>query len=489
MSVLGHSAIGIDVSDGTLKAAQLSRSGRRLTLRRTWRLPLLRPADPECQAEAVALLLRRVRPGTGTRLVLSAPAEESVTRTYMLPVLDAARLAELVRYELLAEVGVPDDDLLIRHLARRGAGEQPVHVYALRRRRLEALQAALARRGVDVDDWELPGFALLSFVELERPAARDRLLLGVGHTATDALLVTDTGLWVRHLALGLDSGAPEEVAARLAAEAEAAARALLPADRPFRPQQVVLLEDGACDARFAGALKKALALPLVRVDSLQRVHAALLLHHADQTPEQALSSARAFGLALAGLGAARFRCPAIEGSPRREALRLGPAVAASVLVAAAALLLLGVQGEARARELQSALPISLLGELRDRDRHGEELHAEIAGAQAAADRLLALARRRPAVLLPRHALDALGSVTLERGGQPLHLERLWLDTGDAGQRGVLSLTVQASSAFDGQLGDRLQRALRAEFPDAVVRGPDALPVGGLSQWTVEIALK
>src|SRR5262249_25139179 len=154
----------------------------------------IEPDDgPETRAAAVAELLRRARPGSGTRLVLSAPAEESLTRTYRLPALDAAPADELVRYELLAELGLPDDDLVIRHLAHRIGGEPPVHVSALRRRRLAALQSARSARGVDVDDWELPGWALASFVEHELPGGRDRLLLGVGQRATDLVLLSGSG--------------------------------------------------------------------------------------------------------------------------------------------------------------------------------------------------------------------------------------------------------------------------------------------------------
>jgi hypothetical protein len=487
MSVLGHSAIGIDVSDGTLKAVQLQCSARRLTLRRTWREPLP-DLSAAARAEAVAAFLRHAKPQAATRLVLSAPAEESVTRTFVVPEMDAARVAELVRYELLAELALPDDDLVIRHLARTGPGELPMPAYALRRRRVDAQAAALRERGVDVDRWELPGFALASFVDLELPGARDRIVLGVGRAASDLVLMADGGLWARRLALGLQDLPAEELAARLRAEVDAAVAALLPVDRPFRPQHVVLTEEGALDAAFAGALKRALDLPLARVDALRRMHASVLLQHAGQTPEQALSSARAFGLALAGLEVGAYRCPAVEGSPRREVLRLLPAVAAAVLICAATLLLLGEQARARADELQQTLSTARLGDLLDRTRHREELRHESAAAQASADRLLALAQRRPNVLLPRRALAAVAAVAGERDGQTLHLERLWLDAGEPGQAGALSLTLHAAPAFDATLGERLQRALRAEFADVEVHGPESAPVEGQSQWTVKVML-
>jgi len=489
MSVLGEAALGVDVSDGTLKAALLRRNGRRVTLLRTWRAPLPEHADTAALAEALAAFVRRARPGAGTRVVVSAPAEDSVTRTFQLPVVDAARLGELVRYELLSELGLPDDDLVIRHLARRGLGEQPVHVYALRRARLHGLQAALGARHLRPDAFELPGWALASLVEHERPAARDRVLLGVGRTASDIVLLTEVGLWARHVDLGLATAPPDVLATRLRDEYEASVPGLLPIDQPFRPAEAVLLEDGACDARFAAALKHALGLPVTRLDALERIESSWRLAHEGQTAEQALSSARALGLALAGVELARFRCPAAGGDPRRAAVGLLPAAALAVGLAGGSLLVLGLQARAMTRELQSTLPISLLGDLRDRARDLDAKRAAVAEAQAACDELLALARRRTAVLAARPVLAVVSEIAGERAGHALHVERAWLDSGAAGQRGLLSLTLLASPRLDEQLGERLLRGLRIAYPDVTVHGPEPAPGSELSQWTVEVGLR
>jgi hypothetical protein len=76
----------------------------------------------------------------------------------------------------------------------------------------------------------------------------------------------------------------------------------------------------------------------------------------------------------------------------------------------------------------------------------------------------------------------------EREGQALHLERLWLDAGEPGQAGALALTLHAAPEFDASLGERLQRALAADFADVEVHGPEPAPVQGLSQWTVKMVL-
>ncbi|HTE05030.1 MAG TPA: hypothetical protein VK824_02460, partial [Planctomycetota bacterium] len=58
MSLFGQSAVGIDLSDGTLKAVRLERSGRRVTWTASWRLGCAGEADPHAAAlDALARLL------------------------------------------------------------------------------------------------------------------------------------------------------------------------------------------------------------------------------------------------------------------------------------------------------------------------------------------------------------------------------------------------------------------------------------------------
>jgi Tfp pilus assembly PilM family ATPase len=100
MSAFGGAALGIDVSDGTLKAVRLSRRGGRLILQHTWRLEIAE--RPDAELEALRALVQQARPGPGTRIVISAPTRGLFSRTYTLPAMSGERVAELVRYEVLA---------------------------------------------------------------------------------------------------------------------------------------------------------------------------------------------------------------------------------------------------------------------------------------------------------------------------------------------------------------------------------------------------
>jgi hypothetical protein len=157
MSLLGRSAVGIDLSDGTLKAVLLTRRGHRLTLRRAWRIEL---ADREgAELDALAELLGSVNPGPGTRIVLSAPARDLFSRTYLVPAMESARIAELARYEVHSELADRHQDLLVRHHVRKGVSESQVHAYAIDRRQIDGFRARLAERRIAYDDLETPGFA------------------------------------------------------------------------------------------------------------------------------------------------------------------------------------------------------------------------------------------------------------------------------------------------------------------------------------------
>jgi hypothetical protein len=300
--------------------------------------------------------------------------------------------------------------------------------------------------------------------------------------------MTDGGLWMRHLPIGLESEDPEQLAHRLKDEIEAAVAFFLPSDRVFRPQELVLTEEGALDAHLVAPLKRELGLPITRVTELQRIHVGGRALRATPTPEQALSMAKAFGLALSGTGLARFRCPVVEGHPERAAARRLPAVAAGVLIASAALIGTGELSRHWADELQAAVPPELQAALLDRVREHAAMREQVAEAEHSAALLLDIARRRPATFQLRRVLGAVGRVAAERDGASLHLDNLWLATSEPGRPGLLSLTVLSDPRFDAALGERLGAALRVDFESVEVRGPEPAPVPEQSRWVVEIAL-
>lgn len=482
--MIGRSALGIDISDGALKAVLLKRRGRRITLRRTWRMPL---ADkPSAGIVAAARLLHSARPGSGTRVVLSAPTAGLFSRSYLVPAMDAPRIEELVRYEVLAETGRGDEDLLIRHHVRKGVEEQQAHAYALPTATVDGFRARLADERVSYDDIETPGFALASFVELEMPSGRDRVLLGVGRRGSELVLQTEAGLWMRHIPLGLDHGEPEELASRFRQEIGAAVAHLLPEDREFRPGECVLTEEGVCDPAFTGALKRALGLSVVRVAALDRIHASWRLKHEGQDQVHALSSAKAFGLALSGLGAARYRCPVVDGDPRREALRRVPTVATGVIAASLALVGFGELTAHWAGKLDETLPAALAEEMAVRVDESRAIARERDALLERGKLLTALADRRAAAFLPRRALGVVSDLAAERSDTSLHLEHLWLASTEADRAALMTLTLHAAPELDATLGPTLSEAFAEDFGDVRVRGPEPAPIDGWSRWVVEL---
>jgi len=486
MSLLAQSAWGIDVSDGTLKAVRLTRRGRRITLRRAERQTIDGGEDPEAAADALADFVRRVPLGTQARVVISCPTRGVFSRTYMIPTMDTTKVEEMVRYEVLSEVGVPPDDVLVRHHVRKGVAEQEVHAYALRARLVQAWRALLAERRIGYDALETPGFALASFIELEMPLGRDRILLAVGRHATELVLLAESGLWMRHLPLGLASLPDNEsLAARLKNEIGAAIGAFLPSDRPYTPHDLVLTEEGALDAGFTGALRKATGLTVTRVQTLQRIQAARSLN---RDAERTLTMGKALGLALSGLELGRFRSPVVQGDARREAQRLVPRMAAGVLLASAGLVGFGEAAAHKTATLDAVIAPRLADDVLELAGERARLLDERQSLQSVSDALLAVAKSRSAVFAPRRALKPLAALVSDPALRDAHVERLWVSPPTRARAGVLTVVLLCRPELDTVMPERLEAALRADFGPATVRGPETGASPGRSRFVLEVAL-
>lgn len=490
MNLFADTALGLDAIDGTLKAVLLARRGRKVELLRTWRLPYCQEPDIGAGRRlALRRFLGLARPGAWPRIVVSASDRGHFSQTYLIPSMVAERIEEMVRYEMLSTLGIPDDELIMRHHVRKGVVECQVHALALDKKRVHGAAGELRELKVPFDELQPPGYALASFVEHEIPLGRDRIVLGVGELSTQLVLLREDGLWTRHLPLGLAHEASEvALASRLQGEVEAAVAFLLPPDRLFRPADVVLTEEGALSPALTGALRKAFGVPVTRFDALPRITVGRRALGDDQTTAQALSMGRAYGLALLGLGVGRFHCPPLIADPRRSSARRLPLAAASLALSALGLIGVGQLAQARVTAIQAALPPSLTEEIRGNAQQRARLAAQVSQLSGSISAIDTLAARRPATLAIRPVLARLARLAEERGDDVLHVESVWLAPSDGRRQGRLDIRLVASAVFDEQLLERMNAVMSDAPQPWTLSGPVRDPTLRLSRWDMEIEL-
>lgn len=481
-------AVGIDMGDGTLKAVELVRRGRRVKLLRYWRVPYYMQQDPESSLEEA---LRKISSqiGSRTRVIVGDVAGIVRSHTYRVPTMEDRRTAELIRYEVVRDTGVAAEDLLIAHKARKGVEEQPVLSVSMTKADARKRETELRSAGVSWDDLEASAVAMSSFVEFEMPWGGDRIILGVGETSTELVLLTNLGLWTRQLPFGLaDNSDIEVLAERLKGEVDSACSFLLPGDRTFDPKDLVLTEEGSLEAPLTRALKSAFGIDVVRMSKFDRVITNRELDRAQQRQHETLAMSKAFGLALSGLQLGRFRCPIITKNSHRESHRRLPAIAATVFLSAAGIVAATENARHQVKTFNGTLPIHLEGEMQDLAVLWGNTLNELKVQETRAHTLRSLAERRKSTSVVRKALVILAPLIKDRGEAALHLDNLWYTPSQPSRPGNLRLTLFVDPSFDSELEKRLHDLYSPLFESVRVRGPEPAPEAGRSRFVVEISL-
>ncbi len=355
--MFSYPALGIELSDGALKAVKLERRGTRLVV--TWAdyRPYARAEDGAVRPRAglhpradatLRAFLADAKPGPLDRVYVGFPSVATFNRLVSVPDVGEQRLQEIARYEAHRSLRGPIEDYVVRtHLLKRQPGqlEVPCQLYAVRRRLLDAFVSDLSEAGLEFDNLIPSPAALAAFVRYDRPAKGDRIVLSVGLRGTEVVYLRDRGFAFRTLPLGvigLDAvgkGEPRVKAIRRLGEriaSEVGKGATFFFGRDFQPESVSLFGEGASMPEVIWEFER----HYPKIESIGSLHR---LSIAGGVPPAAKPHVAQMGSALGlAIAAARADDPPIEllerNRTRTAARRLPGLAAASVFLSAVAYL-------------------------------------------------------------------------------------------------------------------------------------------------------
>ncbi len=417
--MLTYPALGIELSDGALKAVKVERRGARLIVTAAEYRPYARAEDgavrpraglaPRAQ-EALKQYLAEARPGRLDRIYVGLPSVATFNRLIMVPNVGEERLKEIARYEAHRSLRGPIDDYVVRTRVlgpKRQQAEVPCLLFAVRKSLRDAYVSDLAALGLEFDNMLPTPAALALFVRYDRPASGDRVAVSIGLQATEIVYLRERGHAFRTLPVGVvgllgrngaAGGVPRPVARRLveriAGEIGKGARFFFRGQGSFDPQAITLFGEGAAITEVAEEFRGLFPAKVESVDSLHRLH--LDRRVKEEVRGYVPQMGCALGLAIA---AARAEDPQIELLDRnrsRDAARRFPGLGVASLIVSLAAFLAAERDIAEAGRVAALRVTPAAEDVRARGDEERRLLAESQQLQAEERGLERLARARAA---------------------------------------------------------------------------------------------
>jgi len=359
---LASRTLGLHIGQTAVRAALLARGRERVTLTHCAEVAVTPPgAEGRAQALAAALgEIARSLPVRTCTLVAHVPAARAAVRMVESPLGDAARLRQVIRYDVEEQIPFDADEAVADFcpLETLPSGAIRALAVATPREVLDQVTAALGDAGMPPDVVDAEPFALVNACVRAFPSlATDRaivLYLDAGHHVAVA---TDNGTPVLCRAVKAQAGDASGAWQRLADEMDLTYRAAFSDSPRARAWRLVLAGEGAERGDLAEFLADALGCETLAFDPASAVHVSDGL---DPGPEMAI----AMGLALrsgtgTGLG---VDLRAAEMQPTLARTQVRRALAASAVLCAC-LVIVGLTGfllrlhlqEARYAELGQAM--------------------------------------------------------------------------------------------------------------------------------------
>ena len=334
---------GIEVGANAIKAIRLVRKAEELTLADYDVLPfktvLTTPDLNVDEAIQVGLdqFLSRHNLSRST-VVISVPGHMAFARFAKLPPVEPKRIPDIVRFEAVQQIPFPIEDVEWDYqiFAKPDSPEVEVGIFAITKDRLSEVLGNYTAVGLNVDALTLSPLAVYNGLGYDMELDDESpgiILMDIGTTSTDVIIVEEGNLWLRTLPLGGNNFTEALVrsfklsfpkAEKLKCEAGTSkyARQIFQAMRPVfadlvqemqrslgfyqslnRDAKLTKLVGVGSTFRLPGMakfLRQQLQMEVIRPDGFEQVR--LEAKQAAGFAEHAINMATAYGLALQGLG-------------------------------------------------------------------------------------------------------------------------------------------------------------------------------------------
>ncbi|MDD5072783.1 MAG: type IV pilus assembly protein PilM [Candidatus Omnitrophica bacterium] len=205
---MGKRALGIDIGAGSVKLVELEKTVEGIQLIRAKFFDLTQYADQEKRdtliREGIEGLLRTEKIKSG-RLALSLSGQSVFIRFLKLPKIQQGKIDKIIKYEAQQQIPFPLDKISWDHqIFRSGAGpEEDVLFVAAKKEIVETTLSHVARTNLDIEFVDVSPLALLNAITYNEPLGKG-LILDIGAKATNLIVISDKGFWVRSILIAGD---------------------------------------------------------------------------------------------------------------------------------------------------------------------------------------------------------------------------------------------------------------------------------------------
>ncbi len=205
---MGKRALGIDIGAGSIKLVELEKTPEGIQLIRAKFFDLTQYADQEKRdtlvRDGVEGLLKTEKIKAG-RLALSLSGQSVFIRFLKLPKIQQGKIDKIIKYEAQQQIPFPLDKISWDHqIFRAGAGpEEDVLFVAAKKEIVETTLSYVARTNLDIEFVDVSPLALLNAVTYNEPLGKG-LILDIGAKATNLIVISDKGFWVRSILIAGD---------------------------------------------------------------------------------------------------------------------------------------------------------------------------------------------------------------------------------------------------------------------------------------------